>query len=107
MGEKNIQLHYIGTDSFVISINTEDFMKGLRNLEDSFHFSNLNEIHEIYSFETTTENPKKTWIEEFNCLGTKMYAFKSGDGSKNKSIGICKPQSKILDLMIKKDFRWK
>ena len=31
-GEKNIQLHYMKTDSLVISIDTKDIIKDLRNL---------------------------------------------------------------------------
>ena len=41
----NIQLHYMDTDSFVLSVNTKDIIKDLKNLEDIFEFSNLNENH--------------------------------------------------------------
>ena len=47
--QENIQLHYIDTDSFVLSVNTYDFIKDLKNLEDIFDFSNLNENHELFS----------------------------------------------------------
>ena len=30
------------------------------------------------------ETPRKTWIDEFICLRSKMDAFKCGDDSKNK-----------------------
>ena len=49
-GQQNIQLHYIDTDAFVLSVNTEDIMKDLKNSEDLFDFSNLDENHEIFSF---------------------------------------------------------
>ena len=39
--QKNIQLHYMDTDSFVLSVNTKDIIKDLKNLEDIFDFSNL------------------------------------------------------------------
>ena len=37
------------TDSFVLSVNTKDNIKDLKNLEDLIDFSNLNENHEIFS----------------------------------------------------------
>ena len=37
------------TDSFVLSVKTKDIIKDLKSLEDIFDFSNLNEIHDIYS----------------------------------------------------------
>ena len=40
-GQENIQLHYIDTDAFVLSVNTNDVIKDLKNLEDMFDFSNL------------------------------------------------------------------
>ena len=39
-GQENIQLHYIDTDAFVLSVNTKDIIKDLKNLEDLFDFSN-------------------------------------------------------------------
>ena len=41
-GRENIQSHYVDTDSFVLSVNTKDIIKGIKNLEDLFVFSNLN-----------------------------------------------------------------
>ena len=37
------------TDSFVLSANKKDIMKNLKNLEDIFDFSNLNENHQLVS----------------------------------------------------------
>ena len=39
-GQENIQLHYMDTDSFVLSVNTKDIIKDLKNLEDILDFSN-------------------------------------------------------------------
>ena len=47
--QKNIQLHYMDTDSSVLSGNTKDIIKSLKNLEDLFDFSNLNENHKLFS----------------------------------------------------------
>ena len=48
-GQENIHLHYMHTDSFVLSVNTKDIIKDLKNLEDIFDFSNLDENHELFS----------------------------------------------------------
>ena len=95
--QENIQLHYMDTDGFVLSVNTKDIIKDLENLEDLFDFSNLNENHELFSNKNIKvfskfkiETPKNIWIDEFVCLGSKMYAFKCGDDSKNKVKGISK-----------------
>ena len=44
----SIQLHYMDTDSFVLSVNTKDIIKDLKNLEDIFDFSNLFENFELF-----------------------------------------------------------
>ena len=41
------------TDSFVLSVNTKDFIKDLKNLEDIFDFSNLDKNHELLSNKKT------------------------------------------------------
>ena len=48
-GLENIQLHYMDTDSVILSVNTKDIMKDLKNLEDIFDFSNLDKNHELFS----------------------------------------------------------
>ena len=40
-GQENLQLHYIDTDSFALSIKTKDVIEDLFNLKDLFDFSNL------------------------------------------------------------------
>ena len=73
----------MATDSFVLSVNTKDIIKDLKNFEDLFDFSNMNENHELLGNKNKRiickfkiETPKKVWIDEFNCLRIKMYAFK-------------------------------
>ena len=102
-GEKNLHLHYMDTDSFILSVNTKDIIKNLKNLEDIFDFSNLDENHELFSNKNKKvigkfkiETPKNIWIDEFICLRSKMYAFKCGNDSKNKLKGISKSQSKLI-----------
>ena len=43
------QLHYVVTDAFILSVNTNDIIKDLINLEEIIDFSNLDENHEIFS----------------------------------------------------------
>ena len=90
-GQENIQLHYIDTDAFVLSMNTKDIIKDLKNLENLFDFSNLDENQEFFSNKNPKifgkfkiETPKNIWIAEFVCLRSKMYSFKSGDDTKKK-----------------------
>ena len=99
-GQEKIQLHYMDTDSFILSLNTKDIIKDLKNLEDIFDFSNLDNNHEIFSHKNKKvlgkfkiETPKNIWIDEFVCLRSKMYAFKCGNDSKNKLKGVSKSQS--------------
>ena len=65
-GQEYVQLHYMDTDSFVLSVNTEDIINGLKNLEQLFDFSNLNENRELISIKNKKvigkfeiESPKK------------------------------------------------
>ena len=102
-GQETIQLDYMDTDSFVLSVNTKDIIKDLKNLEDIFDFSNLNTNHELFSKKNKKvigkfkiETTKNIWIDEFVCLRSKMYAFKRGNDSKNKLKGISKSQSKNI-----------
>ena len=84
-----MQLHYKDTDSFVININRKNIIKDLKNLEDLFDFSNLNENHQLFSNKNrkviekiNIETLQNIWIDEFVCLRGKRYAFKCGDNSK-------------------------
>ena len=102
-GQENIQLHYIDTDAFVLSLKTQDIIKDLKNLEYIFDFSNLDKNHELFSNKNQKvlgkykiETPKSVFIDEFVCLRSKMYAFKCGNDSKNKLKGISKSQSKNI-----------
>ena len=88
-GKKKMQVHYMDTDSFRLSVKTKDIIKDLKNLEDVFDFSNLDENHDLFSNRykkwiaySKIETPKNIWIDEFVCLRSKLYAFKRRDDSK-------------------------
>ena len=104
-GQANLQLHYVDTDSMILSIKTKDIIKDLKNLEEIFDFSNLDKNHELYSERNKKvigkfkiETPKNIWIDEFVCLMSKAYSFKCKDNKedKNKIKGISKSQSKHI-----------
>ena len=85
-GQENLQLHYIDTDGLILSMKTESIIKNLEILEDIFDFSNLDEIHELFSNKNKKiigkfkiERPRKIWIDEFVCLRSKAYSFKIKD----------------------------
>ena len=81
-GQENLQLHYMDTDSFVLSVNTKKIFKDLKKLEAIFDFSNLDKNRELYCNKNKRcigyfkiETPKAIWIDEFVCLRSKMYAL--------------------------------
>ena len=90
-GQENLQLHYIDSDGMILSMNTKDILNDLKNLEDIFVFSNLDETHELFSNKKKKiidkfkiETPKNIWIDEFVCLRSKAYSFKCNDNIGNK-----------------------
>ena len=102
-GQENIQLHFIDTDAFVISVNTEDNIIDLKKLGDIFNFSNLEENHEFFGNKNKNvigkikiEAPKNICIDELICLRRKMYSFKCGADCENKLKGVSKSQSKHI-----------
>ena len=77
----------------ILSMKTENFIKDLKNIEDIFNYSNLDENHELCSNKNkkvtgkfTIETPKYNWIDEFVCLRSKAYSYKFKDNieSENK-----------------------
>ena len=89
------------TGGFILSVYKKDIFRGLKDLEDMFDFSNLDEKHELFSNKNKKvigkfkiETPKNIWIDEFIALRGKMYSFKCGDNSKNKLKDVSKSYSK-------------
>ena len=52
-GQENIQLHYIDTDCFVSSIDSDNVINDLKNLEAIFDFSKIDKNHELCSKKKT------------------------------------------------------
>ena len=89
----------------ILSMKTENFFKILKNLEDIFDISNLDENHDLFSNKNKKvigklkiETTKKIWMDEFVCLRSKTFSCKCNDNteSKNKIKGILKSQSKHI-----------
>ena len=102
-GQDILQLHYIVFNSFVLSIKTENNIGELKNLEDVFDFSNLDENHELFSNKKRKvigkfkiETLKKIWLDEFSALRSKCYYFNYGDDSENRLKGVSKSQTKNI-----------
>ena len=104
-GQENLQLHYNDKDGMILSMNTKNIIKDLKNLEDIFDFSNLDENHELFSEKNKKvigklkiETPKNVVLDQFVCSRSKDYSFKRKDNteSKNKMKGISKSQSKHI-----------
>ena len=101
-GQENLQVHYIDTDGMILSMKTKDIIK---DLEDIFDFSNLDENHKLLSNKNKKvidkfeiETPMNVFIDEFVCLRSKTYSFKCKDNfeSRNKIKRISKSRSKHI-----------
>ena len=89
----------------ILSMKTKDIIKDLKNLENIFDFSNLDENQDLFSNRNKKvigkfkiETPLNICIDEFVCLRSKAYSFKckNNDENKNKIEGISKSQSKHI-----------
>ena len=106
LGLEDLQLHYIDTNGKILSMKTPNIIKDLKNLEDIFDFSNLDENHELFSDKVKKvgkfkiETPKKFWLDKFVCLRSKTYSFKCEDNieSKNKIKKFLNLNQNILNL---------
>ena len=88
-----------------MSIETQNISIDLKNLENLFDFSNLNENHELSSNikkkvvgKVKTGTSGNIWIDEFVALRSKCYTFKCRDDSKNKLKGSSKSYSKNFEF---------
>ena len=89
----------------ILSMKAKDIIKDLKNLEDIFDFSSLDENHELFSNKNEKvidkfkiETPENIWIGDIVCLRSKAYSFKCKNNDENKNIikGVSKSQSKHI-----------
>ena len=64
-GDKLIQFHYMVTDSFVLSMKTNNVIKDSKNLKNLSVFSSLNENHQLYITKNFLVNSLKELIKTF------------------------------------------
>ena len=90
------------TDCFILSIKSGNAIKKFPKLD---HFWTLAIYVKILKYPGIKKNkkfigvykietPKNIWIDQFVCLGGKMYVFKYGIDGKINMKAICKSQSK-------------
>ena len=91
------------SDSFVLSIETQNINNDLKNLEDLFDFGNLNENHELFSNKNKKvvgkykiKTPENIWIDEFVCFRSKSFSFKCGNKNTNKLKRVSKSYSENI-----------
>ena len=99
-GMTNLQLHYMDTDSFVLSIKCNDLVEQLLELEDYFDFSNLDKNHPLFSNKNKkvvgkfkVETGPVLTIDRFVALKSKMYCFDVNDKQCSKIKGLNKQSS--------------
>ena len=78
----NVKLHYMDTDSFILSIKTEDLIKDLEYFKDDFDFSERDENHELYDTinkkvigKMKIERSPIIELDNFVALRSKSYSF--------------------------------
>ena len=106
VGQEKLKLDYMASDSSLLTIEKQNIIHDLTNLEDLFDFSNLNENQELFSNKNkkvltkfTIECPEIIWIDEIVCLRAKAHSFKCG----NKNVNNLKGNSKSCSKNIKFD----
>ena len=103
--KRNIQFHFMDTDSFVLSVKTKIIFENLKNLIGLFHLGTLSENHELISKinRKVIGNFKiyfleSFWIDEFICLGSRDNSFKCDSDNENKIKSVSNLKQKHLNL---------
>ena len=100
----SVKLHYMDTDSFILSIKTGDLINDLEYFKDDFDFSELDENHELYDTinkkvigKMKIETSPIIELDNFVALRSKLYSFsyknaqKTVQKSKQKEYNIHHP----------------
>ena len=98
--QNEVQLHYMDTDSFVLSFDTklENILEFLKQNKDEFDFSEINKSHEVYDpvnkkviAKMKIETSPILVLDNFVALRSKSYSFSYNNNiQKSKSKGIQK-----------------
>ena len=78
----DVKLHYMDTESFILSIKTRDLINDLEYFKDDFDFSELDPIHELYNSinkkvigKMKIETSPVIELDNFVALRSKSYSF--------------------------------
>ena len=81
----SVKLHYMDTDSFILSIETGDLIKDLEYFKNGFDFRELDENHQLYDFinkkvigEMKIETSPIIELDNFVALRSESYSFSYG-----------------------------
>ena len=107
----SVKLHYMDTDSFILSIKTGDLINHLEYFKDDFDFSELDENHELYDTinkkvigKMKIETSLIIELDNFVALRSKSYSFsyknaqKTVQKSKRKGIQHTPPYTQASAL---------
>ena len=107
-----IKLHYMDTESFILSIKTGDLIKDLEYFKDDFDFSELDENHELYDTiikkvisKMKIETSPIFELDNFVALRSKSYSFSYGvtrktvQKSKQKGIQHTPPYTQFINSL--------
>ena len=108
----SVKLHYMDTDSFILSIKTGDLINDLEYFKDDFDFSELDENHELYDTinkkvidKMKIETSPIIELDNFVALRSKSYSFsyknaqKTVQKSKQKGIQNTPPYTQFLNSL--------
>ena len=97
--KQSIQLHYMDTDSFILSFDTnhQELINFLQENKDEFDFSELDKSHELYNpinkkviGKMKIETSPVLVLDTFTALRAKSYSFSYNNIQKAKQKGIQK-----------------
>ena len=97
--QNKIHLHYMNTDSFILSFDTnhQELIKFLQENKDEFDFSELDKSHELYNpinkkviGKMKIETSPVLVLDTFTALRSKSYSFSFNNIQKAKQKGIQK-----------------
>ena len=101
-----IKLHYMDTDSFILSMRTTNLLKDLEYCKDVFDFSEWDKNHQLYDITNTKvigkmklKTPPIIELDNFIALRSKSYDY-SFNIKKilNKKESKCLPRKKVILL---------
>ena len=104
----NIKLHYMDTDSFILSTKTEDLINDLAYFKDDFDFSEFDENHALYDIinkkvisKMKIEKSPIIELDNFVALKSKSnsFSYKTVQKTKQKGIQHTPPYTQFINSL--------